>query len=171
MVPKFSNSRIVAFDSIATAPAEKSRLVEFLTLASDAGVAIFHLALIRPQILMQGFALKDVLGNSRILKVGVGVEAQRRLLGHGPQIQLENAVELGVHAEHDDGLPSESCHDKHGRIISSMAAKILGSTVPTHDLSYTLRQLQITKSGTNQRIRKVGVVDPIQVITCKSQSF
>ncbi|EXJ66124.1 uncharacterized protein A1O5_10739 [Cladophialophora psammophila CBS 110553] len=167
VLPRLTACKVLGFDTIQTAKTQGNRLVEFLILASDHEVAIIHIALMSQLSLISKEPFLDIMQNSSILKVGVDVEFQRRILADGPSVELEGALELRDRLGWNVSPEAGSPRDRAGSIISSMAAQVFGFPLPPVDLSRALRDLLL---GTEFRaIRRVGSIEPLHLLTRRLQ--
>ncbi|KIW70789.1 hypothetical protein PV04_03029 [Phialophora macrospora] len=165
---RFSNPercKHLGFDTVQTPGTQCHPLVQFLTLASEHEVAVIQLGLISYFSLLQDETFLDVMKNPAILKVGVDVESQRRLLVDGPGIEVEGLAEL-LHTSEDHGASAHSTspNNDRGQRISSMAARSLGSFLPPLDLDHAVKDMLAFKVFP-RRIHATESANPMQFLT------
>ncbi|EXJ62417.1 hypothetical protein A1O7_02852 [Cladophialophora yegresii CBS 114405] len=150
----------LAFDIVQTPGTKCYPGVQFLTLASEHEVAVIQFAAISYFSILQAETFEDVMKNPSILKVGVDVESQQRLLADGPGIEVEGLVELHTSEHHDIPLKHLSPNNGRSRRVSSMAARSLGFSLPPLDLDQAVNDIISFKS-----VGRTRAVDPLPFLT------
>ncbi|KAK4945573.1 hypothetical protein LTR10_015192 [Elasticomyces elasticus] len=137
VLQRFSGCKVVGLDLVVK---PKSGILlgswtapfDYLVLASDRGVAIFDLGAMRKTSLL-GDTLQSILSNPAILKVGVNMEHQRKLLEEYCGNDLTGYYDMTPKTN-----DSSDEHDPNGSIpttISSVVARKFGTLLPEIDLS------------------------------------
>jgi hypothetical protein len=163
---RFSNSercKHLGFDTVQTPGTPCHPLVQFLTLASEHEVAVIHLGSINYFALLQDETFAGVMKNPSILKVGVDVESQRRILVDGPGIEVEGVIELNASEDHGGSAHRISPNNDRGRRISSMAARSLGFPLPPLDLDHAIKYMLDFRAI--RRIHATEATNPMQFLT------
>jgi len=129
---------------------------DYLVLAGDREVAIFDLQIMKKTNLL-GETFQSILNNPAILKVGVNMEYQRKLLAEYCGNDLTGYHDLTPKPkdssdDHDPNLPDLTT-------ISSVVARKFGTLLPKYDLSL---------AGTDLRSQKYPLLsNPPQFFSCK----
>ncbi|KAJ9603317.1 hypothetical protein H2200_012095 [Cladophialophora chaetospira] len=155
--------KVMGFDTVRATGAQVYRPVQFLVLATEDEIVIVHLGRMLSQQILLREPFRDLFRDPNILKVGVDVEQQRRLLLDELGIEAEGLLELHATEEDDVLLPIDSFNYDHGRKISSMSAKSLGFPLPALNLDLAENSLL---GGTKQPyIGPSQSTDPLQYFT------
>ncbi|KIX09448.1 uncharacterized protein Z518_00528 [Rhinocladiella mackenziei CBS 650.93] len=107
VLKRFSTSKALGIDTAihAVSPSRNHYArVEFMMLASDREVAIFHLGVMSAGEILRFDRFQSVLGNPGILKVGVNMNLQRTRLASDFLIDMEGCYDL-------TGDQGQICHD------------------------------------------------------------
>ncbi|OCT50480.1 hypothetical protein CLCR_06597 [Cladophialophora carrionii] len=155
--------KYLAFDTVQSPGTECHPSIQFLTLASEHEVAVIQFGSINYYSILQDEPFRGVMKNPAILKVGVDVESQRRLLAAGPGIEVEGLIELHTWEDHDKSLTDISFNNGRSRRISSIAARSLGFPLPPLDLDQAVKDL--FKFKVVRRIQATESGDPLQFLT------
>lgn len=169
---KFVDCKVVAVEFVhrnnSNYSAYDSR--EFLILASEKEVAIFHTGIMTPISVITRGDIRDFMDNPSILKVGFGLESQLRTLTDQYMIEPQNVLELREGGTHQSGLiVANSLQGYKGNDVSSLAERLLGCPLPAVDFQQALSDLQRSDySYEKRRIRRVGAMEPVTFFTRKS---
>jgi hypothetical protein len=133
---RFLKSKVIGID-ITTAPGFKVHRsgqappIDFMMLASDDEVAIFHLSIMK---YLNSFhpLFRSTLGNPAILKAGVNVEFQQRMLQRYYGLDMEACQELAPAQERP--RLNDELEDPNWEMLSSLATDKLGGSLPKLDL-------------------------------------
>jgi hypothetical protein len=166
---RFGMSGPVAFDTISLDRIGRgAEDVDYLILAEEAEVAIFHLGSVdRDRLSSPHWSLPLFLADASILKIGLGVQPQLRNLHDLYGIEVENVLDLVADTTPSSrGLARSS--NSRGSVISSMATKLLGSPLPELDLLAS-RTLRSTSFWAHRSVRSPGDPrHPLSVIKGKA---
>lgn len=141
LMKRFAGCKVLGIDVVETPTSEagdepkgsRRTPFDYLVLASDDEVAIFHLGWMSALRGSLYDIFQPVLGNTAILKVGVGLDRHRASLAEHFDIELEEFHDLTLKKEKSPGghVPDAS----NQATLSSVVAQAYGSPLPQIDLS------------------------------------
>ncbi len=145
---RLSMSKVIAVDIVvkgaqtekAASPAEVGSAAtrtplfslpfDFMVMASESEVTIFHLGYMDPADILSQGTFKSTLGNPSIMKVGVNMDFQKQMLAEHLGIELVEFYDLLPKARERGSL-----EDPNWTILSALMAQAFGISLPRVDLS------------------------------------